>query len=163
MALPYDFQSSNSSRNESSKKSAGAVAQFDFIGIDYYRALGVASRKYPSGENEYLELLGLLNEYSFSHARDLDGILSDAFRVTGVNQFLALQEVGYQSVERCFIAPYAYEDDRAKINNVHQAVAWDSLLNSLWTAAWPWFRGVGVWQVLLDDDSDLQDNGGFSP
>lgn len=133
---------------------------FDFIGIDYYRALGSPSKKYP---DEYLDLILQLNSFSHFYAKDLDLMLTDIQKTTGVGLQLALQEVGYQSVEKCFTSPYSYEDGRTPVNYLHQAVAWDSLLSSLWQMPWPWMRGVGIWQVLMDDDSDLKINGGFSP
>jgi hypothetical protein len=58
-----------------------------------------------------------------------------------------------------------YEDGKAKINYLHQAAAWDALLRAL-TMPLPtanWMREIGIWQVLVDEDTDLIPKGGFSP
>lgn len=132
----------------------------DFIGLDYYRALGSANADYPQ---DYNALVDMLNIMSNIHSQSIDAVILDIDAVVGTRSKLALQEVGYRSVEKCFVSPYLYEDDHTPINYMHQAAAWDALLRALWTPNWSWMRGVGIWQVLLDDDSDQTINGGFSP
>lgn len=132
----------------------------DFAGLDYYRALGASKTKYPTN---YDELVPMLSSMSETYALSLDQALTQISAATDTNHPLAIQEVGYRSVEKCFVSPYLYEEDHTPLNYQHQAAAWDALLSSMWTDQRPWVRGVGLWQVLLDDDSDLEINRGFSP
>ena len=132
----------------------------DFAGLDYYRALGSAKTKYPANYNDLVPVLYSMSE---AYALSLDQTLAQISTATETHRPLAIQEVGYRSVEKCFVSPYLYEGDHTPINYQHQAAAWDALLASLWNEKRPWMRGVGLWQVLLDDDSDLEINAGFSP
>lgn len=132
----------------------------DFVGLDYYRSLGSATSDYPTS---YSDLVDMLSKNSILQAQNLDDIIGSIDKILGIHSQLAIQEVGYRSVEKCFVAPYLYEDDHTPINYQHQAAAWDALLRAMWTPQWPWMKGVGIWQVLVDDDSDLIINGGFSP
>ncbi len=132
----------------------------DFVGLDYYRALGSATADYPTG---YTDLVNMLSKNSIYYTQGLDSIVKNINALLKISSHLAVQEVGYRSVEKCFVAPYLYEDDHTPINYEHQAAAWDALLRAVWTPQWKWMNGVGIWQVLLDDDSDQSINGGFSP
>ena len=132
----------------------------DFAGIDFYRALGNSTTDYPA---DYASLVTMLNTFSIFYGQSLNTIMTDIDAATGTHTPLALQEVGYRSVDKCFVSPYLYEDDKAPINYEHQAAAWDSLLQGIWSPNFSWLRGVGIWQVLMDDDSDQTTNGGFSP
>lgn len=135
---------------------------FDFIGLDFYRSLGKAQDEYPK---VFSELSDKLYELSYSHIAHLYWAWSTMSQASGASPPMSLQEIGYASVENCFVAPYLYEDDKAKINYLHQAAAWDALLRAL-TMQLPtggWMREIGIWQVLVDDDTDLLPEGGFSP
>jgi hypothetical protein len=135
-------------------------SSLDFIGLDYYRALGTASAKYP---DSYDDLIKVLTPFSIQYATNLQNALKQINTAATTNKNLAIQEVGYRSVEKCFVSPYLYEDGHTPINYKHQAAAWDALLMSLWNPNTPWMNSIGIWQVLVDDDSDLTTNGGFSP
>ncbi|MBO9667409.1 MAG: hypothetical protein J7501_11435 [Bdellovibrio sp.] len=132
----------------------------DFIGLDYYRSLGSANAKYPE---DYQKLVEVLSSFSLQYASYLEGSRDQINNLITADKSLAVQEVGYRSVDKCFVSPYLYEGDEAPINYMHQAAAWDAMLLSLWTPRSPWMVSVGIWQVLMDDDSDLYINGGFSP
>ncbi|UYL08496.1 hypothetical protein B9G69_015745 [Bdellovibrio sp. SKB1291214] len=132
----------------------------DFVGLDYYRALGTSDATYP---DSYDELIKVLNPFSFQYASNLQNALAQINKAAATEKPLAIQEVGYRSVEKCFVSPYLYEDGQTPINYQHQAAAWDALLMSLWNDKTPWMNSIGIWQVLLDDDSDTTINGGFSP
>ncbi|MFS4461186.1 glycoside hydrolase family 113 [Bdellovibrio sp. HCB2-146] len=134
----------------------------DFIGLDFYRALGTLRDTYPK---DYKELVEKLSDFSGSHMNHLYGMWQNIIEMTGSWRPLALQEIGYRSVEKCFVAPYLYEDDKTPINYIHQAAAWDALLGSLTSqrSDMAWMNGIGIWQVLVDDNSDENINGGFSP
>ena len=132
----------------------------DFIGIDFYRALGSESTVYPK---DFLQLSQMLAGQMASYEPQLSRTMSRVNAVTQSAKQLAIQEVGYRSVEKGFVSPYLYEDDKTPINYMHQAAAWQAFLNIIWRPSLSWFRGVGIWQVLVDEDADLAINGGFSP
>lgn len=135
---------------------------FDFIGLDFYRSLGSAKETYPKS---FSELSDKLYEVSYSHIAHLYWAGSTMSMVSGAHPRLALQEIGYASVENCFVAPYLYENEDAQVNYLHQAAAWDALLRAV-TMQLPtsgWMKEVGIWQVLVDEDADLFPKGGFSP
>lgn len=135
---------------------------FDFIGLDFYRSLGKAQDTYPK---IFSELSDKLYELSYSHLAHLYWAWSTMSMVSGATPPMALQEIGYASVEKCFVAPYLYEDEDAHINYLHQAAAWDALLRAV-TMQLPtsgWMQEIGIWQVLVDEDTDLHPKGGFSP
>ncbi len=134
--------------------------QLDFVGLDYYRALGAADDEYP---DQYDQLLNVLTPFSYQYALNLQNALTQINQATTSKKSLAIQEVGYRSVEKCFVSPYLYEDGHTPINYQHQAAAWDALLMSLWNPQTPWMKSVGIWQVLVDEDTDSVVNGGFSP
>jgi hypothetical protein len=134
----------------------------DFVGLDFYRSLGKAQEQYPK---TLPELSDKLYELSHSHISHLYWAWSTMSQVSGASPPMALQEIGYASVENCFVAPYLYEDDKAKVNYLHQAAAWDALLRAL-TMPLPtanWMKEIGIWQVLVDEDTDQIPKGGFSP
>ncbi|WP_413587244.1 glycoside hydrolase family 113 [Bdellovibrio sp. HCB274] len=135
-------------------------SELDFIGVDYYRALGAADTHYPT---EYDKLMNVLTPFSHHYAYQLQNSVNQINTATHTRKLLAIQEVGYRSVEKCFVSPYLYEGDDAPINYQHQAVAWDALLSSVWNPQMNWISSVGIWQVLVDDDTDTTTNGGFSP
>ncbi|WP_413294355.1 glycoside hydrolase family 113 [Bdellovibrio sp. HCB185ZH] len=132
----------------------------DFVGLDYYRALGAEDTDYPS---RYDSLINVLTPFSYQYALNLQNALTQINQAAATHKYLAIQEVGYRSVEKCFVSPYLYEDGDTPINYQHQAAAWDALLMSVWSAQSSWMRSVGIWQVLVDEDTDTSINGGFSP
>jgi hypothetical protein len=134
--------------------------QLDFIGLDYYRALGSADKDYPA---RYDELIKVLTPFSYQYSLNLHNALTQMNHAATSLKSLAIQEVGYRSVEKCFVSPYLYEDGHTPINYQHQAAAWDALLMSLWNPQTPWMKSIGIWQVLVDEDTDTTINGGFSP
>lgn len=132
----------------------------DVIGIDYYRALSSERRTYPEG----LEALSAyLAPRASSHANQLDNALTEISLATGVDRPVYFQEMGYRSAEESFVKPASYESRKAKFNEIHQAAAWDAFLKAYWDPRWPWFEGVGIWQVLVDADIDPRSDTGFIP
>lgn len=132
----------------------------DFMGVDFYRSLGDSSTDYPT---ELSPLADLLEISTRNHAEDLRSLQRQITTATGYTRDLFLQEIGYRSVEKSFVKPYIYEGDNAPINFMHQAAAWEAVLRSFWIPQTPVVSGVGIWQVLVDEDTDLAPNGGFSP
>lgn len=136
-------------------------AQLDVVGIDYYRALGSKNTAYPS--QDFDKLVNQLLPRAQSHASQLDTILTEIMLTVSEEKPLYFQEVGYRSVEKTFLDPSAYESDGGKLNLTHQAAAWDVLFKAYWTPQWPWMRGFGMWQILVDEGITSSENKGFTP
>jgi hypothetical protein len=132
----------------------------DFIGIDFYRSLGDEHTNYPA---DFTPLANLLDDATQSLSSDLSLVLQEIDSTMGLSKKLFIQEIGYRSVEKSFVKPYLYEGDNIPINYIHQAAAWEAILRSFWKPTTPMISGIGIWQVLLDDDTDMIVNGGFSP
>jgi hypothetical protein len=132
----------------------------DLIGIDYYRALASGSR-FPAGFDALAELL---SQRTSSHATELDTILTEISLENGCDRDVYFQEVGYRSVTNGFLSPAAYESRGGEPNALHQAAAWEAVFRGYWEPRWPWMKGVGAWQVLVDRDVDESGRAtGFSP
>lgn len=132
----------------------------DEIGIDYYRAMG--SPKDHFG-NDLAVLVKQLSPRAESHASQLDTGLTEIAMTVGYEKSVFFQEMGYRSVDKCFLEPASYEDHGGKYNLIHQAAAWEGFLKAFWEPQWPWMAGVGVWQVLVDTDPNPATDKGFSP
>lgn len=135
-------------------------SQLDVIGIDYYRAIGSTNDRYG---NEHSALVRQLLPRVQSHASQLDNILTEIAMTVGYERPLYFQEAGYRSVEKCFLDPSSYESDGGKFSLVHQAAAWDAFFKGYWEPQWPWMAGVGVWQVLVDEETNGATDTGFTP
>lgn len=132
----------------------------DVIGIDYYRALATSTEAFS---NNFAVLVGQLEPRAQSHASQLDNSLTEIALTIGTEKPLFFQEVGYRSVEKCFLDPSAYEGDGGKYNLIHQAAAWEVFLRAYWVPSWPWMTGFGLWQVLVDEDTVATKDKGFTP
>jgi hypothetical protein len=133
----------------------------DFISIDFYRSLGSNSETYP---DTFDELVNRLVQSQSMYSSALDQVMAEMNQVSQSNKLLCAQEIGYRSAEKSFVFPYAYEGDGAKINLLHQAAAWQAFLQVFLASEKTGFLGFGTWQVLLDNDSDLDgNNDGFTP
>lgn len=129
----------------------------DFLGLDFYRSLGKKTSKYPEA---FEDLANHLTVQTRGFAQQIQKSVEQIAQATGVSKEVGLQEVGYRSVEKCFVSPYHYEGGTEPINYMHQAAAWEALLRA---SAEFGLYGVGIWQVLVDEDTDLLENRGFSP
>ncbi len=132
----------------------------DVIGIDYYRAMASSSEKFVV---EHEALVRQLLPRVQSHASQLDNTLTEIAMIVGEEKPLYFQEVGYRSVEKCFLDPSSYESDGGKYSLLHQAAAWDTFFRSYWVPQWPWMAGLAVWQVLVDEDTGTVSDKGFTP
>ncbi len=135
-------------------------SQFDIIGIDYYRALAGRSQNFSTDHNT---LVGQLLDRPRSHADQLDSFVTEVSITLGQDKPFYFQEVGYRSSARSFLNPSAYEDEGGPYNPLHQAAAWDAFFKSYWEVKWPWMSGVGVWQILVDEEINQTNNTGFTP
>ncbi|QLY26372.1 hypothetical protein [Bdellovibrio sp. KM01] len=131
----------------------------DVVGFDYYRALASSHEKFST---DYSTLLRQLEARPQSHASQLDTVLTEIALTLGAEKPAYIQEVGYASVENCFLEPAAYESSKGKLNLAHQSAAWESFLKAFWEPQWPWMSGFGMWQVLVDENTTENDKG-FTP
>lgn len=134
--------------------------QFDIIGIDYYRAL---AGKNQSFSTDHEKLVNQLLDRPRSHADQLDSFVTEVSITLGVDKPFYFQEVGYRSTTKSFLDPSAYEDAVGSFNPLHQAAAWDAFFRAYWEVKWPWMSGMGVWQILVDEDINQVNNTGFTP
>lgn len=145
---------------EHKKQMTALWKSLDIIGIDYYRALGGAKEKYG---NDLNQLTKQLLSRTQSHASQLDTVLTEIMMETGEEKPLYFQEVGYRSAEKSFLSPASYESKGGKVSLIHQAAAWNTFLLAYWEPKWPWFVGMGIWQVLVDEGLKGTNNSGFTP
>lgn len=132
----------------------------DVIGLDYYRALASPQESFA---NDFVRLSKQLEARPKSHADQLDNLLTEVALTLGFEKPVYFQEVGYRSVEKCFLSPASYEDRGGKENILHQAVAWEAFFRAYWAPQWPWMSGVAVWQVLVDEGPTNPPGKGFTP
>lgn len=132
----------------------------DIVGIDYYRAMASTTEKFAT---EHEALVRQLLPRTQSHASQLDNTLTEIALTLGSEKPLYFQEAGYRSVEKCFLDPSSYESDGGKYSLLHQAAAWDTFFRAYWEPQWPWMAGVGVWQVLVDEETSSVGDKGFTP
>lgn len=132
----------------------------DVIGIDYYRALASANDRFS---NDFATLVRQLEARPQSHASQLDTTLTEMALLDGTLKPLFFQEVGYRSVEKCFLDPSSYEEDGGKYSLVHQGAAWEAFFRAYWAPNWPWMTGMGMWQILVDEDTQAKTDKGFTP
>lgn len=132
----------------------------DAIGIDMYRSLADHDQL-----NFPLDLGGLtsvLKVRSDSYASQMDTILAEIAVMLDHEKVAIFKEVGFRSVERGFIDPFAYAGP-GTYNELHQAAAYNALLQSFWAAKWPWFGGVNFWDIPVNPLLHGVDDTGFSP
>lgn len=157
--ISADFKDSKSLSHQKAMRELWA--QLDVVGIDYYRALGSKGSSYP--RDDFDKLVVQLLPRAQSHASQLDTILTEIMLTVMDEKPLYFQEVGYRSVEKTFLDPSSYESDGGKLSHVHQAAAWETLFQAYWQPNWPWMRGFGMWQILVDDGITPSEDKGFTP
>lgn len=132
----------------------------DAIGIDMYRSLATAGTPIPREQDKLVETL---KETSDRFATQIDNALFEIENVVGKPQTIILKEVGYRSVEKCFIDPFLYvTSDRGAVNLEHQAAAFDAVMQSFWKPDWPWFGGIVIWDASINPTIHGSRDTGFS-
>lgn len=135
-------------------------SELDAIGIDMYRSLADKNEtRFPDGLSDLTKMLRLRTD---SYASQLDTILTEIAIFIGVEKKAIFKEVGFRSVELGFIDPFAYAGP-GNFNELHQAAAYNALLESFWGANWPWFGGVNFWDLPVDPKLHGPKDPGFSP
>lgn len=134
--------------------------ELDAIGIDMYRSLATEGTRVSS---DYNELVATLKETTDRFATQIDNGLFEIENIVGAPKTVIFKEVGFRSVERCFVDPFLYVDaERGKVNLVHQQAAYDSIMQSFWKQDWPWFGGIVFWDASINPEKHGQKDTGFS-
>ncbi|MFM8313980.1 MAG: glycoside hydrolase family 113, partial [Deltaproteobacteria bacterium] len=134
--------------------------QLDAIGIDMYRSLATSGTQIPSSQQN---LTVLLKETSDRFATQIDNALFEIENIVGSQKNIILKEVGYRSVENCFIDPFLYvTSERGQVNLNHQAAAFDAVFQSFWKPNWPWFGGIVIWDASINPQLHGPQDSGFS-
>lgn len=135
--------------------------ELDAIGIDMYRSLASRSDLIP---RDYVSLVPFLRRRTDEYANQVDTTLAEIESVTEQMQYMIFKEVGYRSVDRGFIDPFAYETGTGNYNDDHMAGSFQALFESFWEPRFPWFQGASFWDVSV---SPSRNGGagdtGFSP
>ena len=134
-------------------------SELDAVGIDMYRSLASPNDVLSTSFNP---LTAFLKQRSDSYANQLDTILSEIAIYTTVDKPIIFKEVGFRSVDKGFIDPFTYSG-AGSYNELHQAAADEALLESFWSAGWPWFKGVVFWDLPIDPSKNTVGDIGFSP
>lgn len=134
-------------------------SELDAIGIDVYRSLASRNQAIPS---DYQALVNLLKQRTDSFATQMDNIFSEISLTIDLEKPVIFKELGFRSVERGFIDPFAYAGS-GQVNIKHQAAAYQAYFESFWEPQWPWFRGFNFWEISLDPSRSGTHDNGFSP
>ena len=135
-------------------------SELDAIGIDMYRSL--ASRQDVLA-TDFRGLTNQLKTRTDVYATQLDTALLEISMVAPVEKKMILKEVGYRSIEKGFIEPFNYASASGQLNIMHQAAAFEALLQSFAQANWSWFEGVVFWDIQVDPSKAGPQDLGFSP
>ncbi|MCB9025525.1 MAG: hypothetical protein H6625_04340 [Bdellovibrionaceae bacterium] len=134
-------------------------SELDAIGIDVYRSLASPKQNLPK---ESLELVRTLKLRTDSFATQMDNIFSEISIVLGVDKEVIFKEIGFRSVEKGFIDPFAYAGS-GDVKIQHQAAAFQAYFESFWEPQWPWFKGFNFWEISLNPTRKGELDKGFSP
>lgn len=134
--------------------------ELDYVGVDMYRSLLGRNEQVPT---DYDALVAKLRVRADSYAIQLDSILTEIDATLNHHTSIVLKEIGFRSVDRGFIDPFAYArpDDRANLE--HQAAAYAAILASFWAPGWDWFSGACFWDTSVNPIMSGPNDAGFSP
>lgn len=131
----------------------------DGVGIDVYRSLAASDTVLPEDFEQLVQLLTLSTKASADYVH---WALSTIWPWTGKDQRLSIKEVGFRSVDKCFVDPYVYAGGGA-LNIAHQAAAYEAIFRAFWTPGYTWFGGVAFWDASVDYTKHGPFDLGFSP
>lgn len=133
--------------------------ELDAVGLDIYRSLASYNQVLP---NDFGSLVEALKARSDSYATQLDtGFMQIEFTLENHKKAI-IKEIGFRSVDRGFIDPFAYAGS-GSVNIPHQAAAYQAVLASFWQPQWPWFQGINFWDIAVDPSKTGAADNGFSP
>lgn len=133
--------------------------ELDAIGLDIYRSLESPNTVLPTNYNE---LVATLKNRADSYATQLDTGLTEIEFTLNHSKLAIIKEIGFRSVERGFIDPFAYAGSGV-LNLEHQAAAFQAVFESFWKPRWPWFGGINFWDIAVDPSKKGPNDNGFSP
>lgn len=134
-------------------------SELDAVGLDIYRSLASKNQDLPE---DYASLVATLKTRADSYATQLDTGLTQIEFTLNRPQGVIIKEIGFRSVDRGFIDPFAYAGT-GNVNVVHQAAAYQAVFASFWEPQWPWFKGINFWDIAVDPGKTGRADVGFSP
>lgn len=135
-------------------------SSLDAVGIDMYRSLASSNDQLPA---DYNALVAHLQKRADEYASQLDSMITEIEATINVQKPIIFKEIGYKSVTRGFINPFAYDNRSDEVNIAHQAAAYQAYFNSFWKPNWSWFSGVSFWDVGVNPARTGVKDPGFSP
>lgn len=133
--------------------------ELDAIGLDIYRSLASKNQALPPTFND---LVVMLKTRSDSYATQLDNGLTQIAMTLGFEKDAIIKEIGFRSVEKGFIDPFAYSGS-GLVNIPHQSAGYQAIFSSFWEPNWPWFKGVNFWDIAVDPNRAGTGDNSFSP
>ena len=133
--------------------------ELDAVGFDIYRSLASHNESLPLNR---AELTSVLKNRADSYATQLDTGLMEIEFTLDHHKKAIIKEIGFRSVERGFIDPFAYAGSGTP-NLLHQSAAYDAIFQAFWKPQWPWFGGINFWDIAVDDSKVGPEDTGFSP
>lgn len=133
--------------------------ELDAVGIDMYRSLASPGANIPG---DFGGLVSLLRNRSDSFATQMDTALTQIELTLGAGKIVMFKELGYRSVDKGFIDPFAYAGS-GDVSQNHQAAAYQAVFSSFWEPKWPWFQGFNFWDISVDPSKSGATDNGFSP
>lgn len=136
--------------------------ELDAVGIDMYRSLASRTAVIPQ---DYDALVSMLTDTSSRYATQVDNTLTEIELTLGVSKTIYFKEVGFKSVNRSFIDPFAWDesDPTVRQNILHQAAAMESIFQAFQAPGWDWFGGISFWDISMDPQRHDSEDKGFSP
>lgn len=133
--------------------------ELDAVGLDIYRSLASEKEVLPKDFNQ---LTAVLTNRANSYATQLDTGLMEIEFTLEHSQKAIIKEIGFRSVERGFVEPFAYAG-AGTLNVQHQTAAYIAIFEAFWKPQWPWFGGINFWDIAVDDTKKGAQDTGFSP
>lgn len=150
---------SNPAENKIWQDLASFWKELDAVGLDIYRSLASKDQQLPA---DYRELVSVLKNRADSYATQLDTGLMEIEFTLDHPQKAIIKEIGFRSVDKGFIDPFAYAGS-GTVNITHQAAAFAAVFESFWQPRWPWFAGINFWDIAVDPSKKGPQDNGFSP
>lgn len=134
-------------------------SELDAVGLDIYRSLASPNQVLPE---EFDSLVSTLKNRADSYATQIDTALMQIEFTLEQAKPAIIKEIGFRSVEKGFIEPFAYAGTGV-VNLEHQAAAYKAIFAAFWAPQWPWFGGINWWDINVDPAKVGERDNGFSP
>lgn len=133
--------------------------ELDAVGLDIYRSLASPNQVLPQ---DFGSLVTTLKSRADSYATQVDTALMQIEFTVEQAKPAIVKEIGFRSVEKGFIEPFAYAGTGV-VNIAHQAAAYKAIFEAFWAPQWPWFAGINWWDINIDPSRTGRNDNGFSP